>query len=82
MIPLPYPTGDFMAFRPKPNKMIGAWLILDALPVVAAMKDKSPSWSSYLFYTSAVMGHRDEWCDSDAAKNWPISAFLDAVPRR
>ena len=36
--------------------MIGAWFMLNALLVVAAINDKLQSWVSYLLCTSIVIG--------------------------
>jgi hypothetical protein len=36
--------------------MIGAWFLLNAFRVVAAINDKLQSWVSYLFGASVVIG--------------------------
>jgi len=36
--------------------MIGAWFMLNAFLVVAAVNDKLQSWISYLFGVSVVVG--------------------------
>jgi hypothetical protein len=36
--------------------MIAAWLMLNAFVLVAAISDKLPSWFSYLFGASVVIG--------------------------
>ena len=39
-----------------PLGMIGAWLLLNAFLMVAAINDKLQSWVSYLFGASVVIG--------------------------
>jgi hypothetical protein len=39
--------------------MIGAWFMLNAFLVVAAINDKLQSWVSYLFGASLVIGAHD-----------------------